>query len=64
LSGLWICSVLLNWQAGAAYHQQITNAFRNAYSYGQEQAKPQQLQDIMNQVYSHIQLAGSKQDEQ
>jgi hypothetical protein len=40
----------------AAYHQQITNAFRDAYKYGQPPPSAEQLQKIMDEVYSKYPL--------
>jgi hypothetical protein len=40
----------------AAYHQQITNAFRKAWPYGQDPPSPSQLREIMNKVYSEFPL--------
>jgi len=40
----------------AAYHQQITNAFRDAWKYGQAQPPAAQVQQIMRDVYSKYPL--------
>ena len=40
----------------AAYHQQITNAFRTAWDYGRRQPTAAQLTRILNQVYSQYPL--------
>ena len=40
----------------SAYHQQITNEFRRLYPYGQPKPSPQQLQEIMQQVYQKYPL--------
>ena len=40
----------------AAYHQQITNAFRDAWKYGQPKPSAQQLEQIMKDVYSKYPL--------
>ncbi|MCX5653825.1 MAG: hypothetical protein NTY65_04145, partial [Planctomycetota bacterium] len=40
----------------AAYHQQITNAFRRASPYGQPAPDPVTLQSIMQKVYSQYPL--------
>lgn len=40
----------------AAYHQQITNAFREEYGYGQGPLSPQKAFDIAQSVYSRLPL--------
>jgi hypothetical protein len=40
----------------AAYHQQITNEFRNLWPYGGPQPSPAQLEEIMQQVYQKYPL--------
>jgi len=40
----------------AAYHQVITNAFREAYAYGQRVPSPERLVEILRQVYSQFPL--------
>jgi hypothetical protein len=40
----------------AAYHQQITNAFRESWKYGQPKPSTEQLGKIMNDVYSKFPL--------
>jgi hypothetical protein len=40
----------------AAYHQQITNAFRAEWGYGSLKPNPQQLQKILNNVYNKFPL--------
>jgi hypothetical protein len=42
----------------AAYHQEITNAFREAWPYGQGAPSPADLQRIMNDVYARFPLPG------
>jgi hypothetical protein len=44
----------------AAYHQEITNAFREAWPYGQGALSPADLQRIMNDVYSRFPLPGGQ----
>jgi RHS repeat-associated protein len=44
----------------AAYHQQITNAFRNLWPYGSGTPTPEQLQDIMDQVYNQYPITPCK----
>ncbi|MGH9716525.1 MAG: hypothetical protein ACRD4R_07350, partial [Candidatus Acidiferrales bacterium] len=39
-----------------AYHQMITNAFRNEVPYGSGPVSPEELQQIMNKVYSQFPL--------
>jgi RHS repeat-associated protein len=39
-----------------AYHQMITNAFRNEAPYGSGPVSPEELQQIMNKVYSQFPL--------
>lgn len=38
----------------AAYHQLITNLFRQLWPYGGAQPSPQQLEEILNEVYSQL----------
>jgi RHS repeat-associated protein len=38
----------------AAYHQLITNAFRNLWPYGSPKPSPKQLQRLMDQVYKQF----------
>jgi hypothetical protein len=45
-------------QIPAAYHQAITNAFRNEWSYGQVVPSAEQLQQIMTSVYSRFPIPG------
>jgi hypothetical protein len=40
----------------SAYHQYITNEFRSAWPYGRSQPGPNELDDIMNRVYSKYPL--------
>ncbi len=40
----------------AAYHQEITNAFRTEWGYGRTKPTASQLQDIMQRVYSRFPL--------
>ncbi len=40
----------------AAYHQKITNAFRDAWQYGQKQPSPEELRQIIQDVYSKYPL--------
>jgi hypothetical protein len=42
----------------AAYHQQITNAFRAEWGYGRGKPSPEQLRDIMQRVYVKFPLPG------
>jgi len=44
----------------AAYHQEITNAFREAWPYGQGAPSPEDLQRILNDVYSRFPLPGGQ----
>jgi RHS repeat-associated protein len=44
----------------SAYHQQITNAFRNLWPYGSGTPTPEQLQDIMDQVYNQYPITPCK----
>jgi len=39
-----------------AYHQMITNEFRNLAPYGSGPVTPEQLQDLMNSVYDKFPL--------
>ncbi len=41
----------------AAYHQMITNAFRQAWPYGQAVPSAAKLKQIMNDVYSRFPLS-------
>jgi hypothetical protein len=40
----------------AAYHQEITNAFRAEWGYGNGKPSPERLQDIMRAVYERFPL--------
>jgi hypothetical protein len=42
----------------AAYHQMITNEFRRLHPYGAEPPSPEQVQQIMEQVYQQFPLPG------
>ena len=39
-----------------SYHQEITNAFRQEWPYGQSPQSPDQLEGIMNRVYGRYPL--------
>jgi hypothetical protein len=41
-----------------AYHQLITNAFRKRYDYGRGNPKPEELQDILRDIYKQYPLPG------
>jgi len=43
----------------AAYHQQITNQFRSLWPYGGPKPGPQQLEEILQQVYQRFPLPSS-----
>jgi hypothetical protein len=42
----------------SAYHQLVTNAFREAHAYGQGLPNPRDLERIMRTVYSRYPLPG------
>ena len=39
-----------------AYHQQITNAFRNQWGYGQAKPDPATVEEMMKEVYRMLPL--------
>jgi len=43
-----------------AYHQEITNAFRELHPYGSPKPSPERLQEIMRQVYERFPLPGGQ----